>query len=169
MADSRDSDSRDGRAGERDGEDRIVREIRIDAPVDRVWAVLTEPEHIGQWFGQGKPTPIDLRPGGIMHLDHGRYGYFLTRIVTVEPPRSFAYRWASGFPGEEATEENSTLVEFTLTEDGDGTLLRLEESGFLGRAVPAEPSPDDTYESHGAGWTGILDLVRAHVEALGAE
>ncbi|MEV6787940.1 hypothetical protein AB0M96_37380, partial [Streptomyces sp. NPDC051098] len=31
--------------------------------------VITEPEHVGNWFGQGSPTPVDLRPGGTMHLD----------------------------------------------------------------------------------------------------
>jgi hypothetical protein len=43
-----------------------------------------------------------------MVLDHGEHGAFLTRIDKVEPPRFFSYRWASAFPGEEATEENST-------------------------------------------------------------
>src|SRR5205085_9304392 len=36
-----------------DTKDRIAREISIAAPVERVWAVLTEPAHVGSWFGQG--------------------------------------------------------------------------------------------------------------------
>jgi hypothetical protein len=46
--------------------------------IERFWAVLTEPGHIGVWFGQGTPAEVGLRPGGIMVLDHGEYGMFPT-------------------------------------------------------------------------------------------
>ena len=59
--------------------DRIEREIFIAAPVERVWEVLTEPEHIAVWFGPGTPS-VDLRPGGFMVLEQGEYGSFPTRI-----------------------------------------------------------------------------------------
>src|ERR1700681_275227 len=116
--------------------DRIEAEIRIAAPAERVWAVLTDPTHIGEWFGMGKPAQLDLRPGGVFQLDFGENGVFPNLIVTVDPPRTFSYRSASGFPGEPATEENSTLVEFTLEDDGNGTVLRLQESGFDAIKIP---------------------------------
>jgi uncharacterized protein YndB with AHSA1/START domain len=147
-------------------EDRIEREITIAAPVERVWAVLTEPEHVGKWFGQGPPAPIDLRPGGIMRLDHGQYGQFPTRIEKVDPPHYFAYRWASGYPGQEATGDNSTLVEFTLTPDGDGTRLYLVESGFATLDLPEETRATASYESHSGGWTEVLATMREHAERL---
>ena len=43
--------------------------------IERVWAVLTEPGHLGVWFGQGTPAEVDLHPGGII------------RRVSVQPPR----------------------------------------------------------------------------------
>jgi len=147
-------------------EDRIEREITIAAPVERVWAVLTEPEHVGKWFGQGPPARIDLRPGGVMHLDHGQYGRFPTRIEKVDPPHYFAYRWASAYPGQEATEDNSTLVEFTLTPDGDGTRLYLVESGFATLVIPEKTRATASYESHSGGWTDVLAHVREHAERL---
>jgi uncharacterized protein YndB with AHSA1/START domain len=134
-------------------QDRIERDITIDAPVQRVWAVLTEPRHVGAWFGSGEPAEIDLRPGGTMHLDHGEHGQFPTRIEKVDPPHYFAYRWASAYPGEPATEDNSTLVEFFLEPAGDGTRLRLVESGFAALTIPAEHAATAGYESHSAGWT----------------
>ncbi len=152
------------------GEDRnrIEREISIAAPVERVWAVLTEPEHVGAWFGQGEPAPIDLRPGGTMHLDHGEYGQFPTTIVKVDPPHYFSYRWASAHPGEVAVEGNSTLVEFTLTPEGDGTRLRVVETGFEEIAIPEERMPTAGYESHCAGWTGQAENIKQYAERLAA-
>ena len=41
--------------------DRIEREITIAAPIERVWSILTEAEHIHGWFADAE---IDLRPGG---------------------------------------------------------------------------------------------------------
>ncbi|MFI1394755.1 SRPBCC family protein [Streptomyces sp. NPDC020681] len=148
--------------------DRIEREITIAAPVERVWAVLTEPEHVGSWFGQGKPTPVDLRPGGTMELDHGQYGQFPTTIVKVEPPHHFSYRWASAFPGEQAVEGNSTLVEFTLTPDGDGTHLRVVETGFASLDIPADKIDTAGYESHSSGWTEVVGNMQKYAEQLAA-
>jgi len=147
-------------------EDRIEQDILIDAQPENVWAVLTEPAHVGEWFGQGAPAEIDLRPGGIMVLDHGEHGTFPTTIVTVDPPRRFTYRWASGFPGEVANEANSTLVEFTLEPESGGTRLKVVESGFTTR-LPS-PSPDASYASHVEGWTGIVAELKKRIEKLGA-
>lgn len=144
--------------------DRIDREISIAAPVDRVWAVITEPEHVGAWFGQGAPTSVDLRPGGIMVLDHGQYGRFLTRIEKVDPPHYLAYRWASAYPDEEATDTNSTLVEFTLTPDGEGTRLTLSESGFAALTIPPEREATAGHASHSGGWTEVLGNLRRYAE-----
>ncbi|WP_328687547.1 SRPBCC family protein [Streptomyces caniferus] len=148
--------------------DRIEREISIAAPVERVWAVLTEPEHVGSWFGQGEPTPVDLRPGGIMELDHGEYGRFLTKIVKVDPPHHFSYRWAGAHPGEVAVEGNSTLVEFTLTPEGDGTRLRVVETGFAGLRIPEDRRKTAGYESHCEGWSAQVENIRRYTEQLAA-
>ena len=149
-------------------QDRIEREIAIAARPERVWAVLTEPEHVGKWFGQGPAAQIDLRPGGIMQLDHGEHGRFPTRIEKVDPPHYFSYRWASAFPGELATEDNSTLVEFTLTPEGDGTLLRVVETGFARLDIPEERRGTASYESHASGWTEKIAEVRDYAERLTA-
>jgi uncharacterized protein YndB with AHSA1/START domain len=149
-------------------EDRIEREITIEAPVERVWAVLTEPEHVGIWFGPGTATPVDLRPGGIQILDHGEYGTFPTRIEKVDPPYFLSYRWASAYPGVEATEDNATLVEFTLTPDGERTRLRLVESGFASLQIPTDRQPFASRESHSQGWPEVLDKLRQHAEQRAA-
>jgi uncharacterized protein YndB with AHSA1/START domain len=148
--------------------DVIEREIAIGAPIDKVWSVLTEPDHIGTWFGSGIPVRIDLRPGGLMELDHGVHGAYKTTIVEVDPPHTFSYRWASAYPGAIATEENSTLVEFTLKETGDGTLLRVVESGFASIMIPAEREASAGYESHSQGWTGVIEKFADYVNGTDA-
>ncbi|MER7050134.1 SRPBCC family protein [Streptomyces jumonjinensis] len=148
-------------------EDRIEKEITIAAPVEQVWAVLTEPEHVGSWFGQGEPTPVDLRPGGTMLLDHGAYGQFPTTIVAVDPPYRLSYRWASAHPGEQAVEGNSTLVEFTLTREGEGTRLRVTESGFAALTIPEDRKDTASYESHEGGWADQVVNIKTYAERLG--
>jgi uncharacterized protein YndB with AHSA1/START domain len=133
----------------------IEREVSIEAPIERVWEALTAADSIGTWFGIGVPATIDLRVGGIMVINHGDHGIFNTLIVEVDPPHAFSYRWASAFPDEVATKENSTLVEFTLRSSGDGTVLRLVESGFDALDIPVD-RPDASFESHSNGWTGVI-------------
>jgi uncharacterized protein YndB with AHSA1/START domain len=107
--------------------DRIEREVVVAAPVEVVWSAITEPEHVGAWFGDS--ADVDLRPGGQLLLTWKEYGTFHARVETVEPPHRFAFRWAR--PADvEPRPGNSTLVEFTLAEEGEGTRLRVVESGF---------------------------------------
>ena len=91
--------------------DRIAREISIDAPVDRVWDVITKGEHVGRWFGD-VTAEIELRPGGRFTCTWAEHGTVHGIVERVEPPRAFAYRWARPV-GAEVQKGNSTLVEFT--------------------------------------------------------
>jgi uncharacterized protein YndB with AHSA1/START domain len=111
--------------------DQIERETVIAAPVERVWALLTESEHIGRWFGDAG-AEIDLRPGGEMVMHWAEHGTSRARVEAVEPHRRFAYRWAPFRDpgGADPVEGNSTLVEFTLSPEGGATRLRVVESGF---------------------------------------
>src|SRR5262245_6005388 len=114
--------------------DRIERETLIAAPVERVWELVTAPEHVGSWFGDAG-AEIDLRPGGAMALRWEEHGTVRARVERVEPPRVFAYRWASRMEVE-PEKGASTLVEFFLEPDARGTLLRVVESGFAGLDIP---------------------------------
>jgi uncharacterized protein YndB with AHSA1/START domain len=107
--------------------DRIEREILIDAPLETVWAIVTDPEHVGSWFSDA--ADIDLRPGGAATLTWEKHGVARARVERVEAPHSFSFRWARP-PAGEPREGNSTLVEFALSPEGEGTRLRVVESGF---------------------------------------
>jgi uncharacterized protein YndB with AHSA1/START domain len=134
-------------------EDRIEREVLIDAPVERVWALITQAEHLGTWFGDAG-ADIDLREGGELELRWQKHGTTRGRIERVEEPAAFAFRWApyEDPGGAEPVNGNSTLVEFTLVAEGDGTRVRVVETGF----ASLDTSPDQqahNYEANSQGWS----------------
>ncbi|MGW2721792.1 SRPBCC domain-containing protein [Streptomyces sp. NPDC001492] len=149
--------------------DSIERTIVINASMERVWSVLTEPAFLGEWFGSGEPVKIDLRPGGLLLFDHGVHGALPARIETVEPPHTFSWRWSQGAAGEEPTDSSATLVEFTLTVDeaGAGTRLTMTETGFARLALPTDEAADRR-RANSLNWPGKLDLLRAECEHSGA-
>jgi len=144
--------------------DRIEREILIEAPVDVVWGVVTEPDHIKQWFTDA--TELDLRPGGAGTLfwdEKATCAESATahlRVEAVEPPHRFAFRW--DFPQDaEPGPDNSLLVEFTLVAEGDSTRLRLVESGFDVLDRPADTKAR-YIDDHDHGWDLHLARLREY-------
>ncbi len=117
--------------------DRIERDILIAAPPEVVWEVVTEPEHMTQWFSD---ADFEARPGA-----NGTIATYDIRIEEVEPPRRFSFRW------------DALLVEFTLTAEDGGTRLSLVESGFEGR--------DAKRSEHEGGWTRFLAQLRDYAQA----
>jgi uncharacterized protein YndB with AHSA1/START domain len=98
-----------------------------------------------------------------MVAKNSEVGDFPVRVEKVEPPTYLAYRWASAFPGEELREDNSTLVEFTLTQEGDQTRLRVVESGFSALAGSEELRGRAVQDNSG-GWPLELDALKARAE-----
>jgi uncharacterized protein YndB with AHSA1/START domain len=141
--------------------DRIEREIVVAAPAERLWEVLTRPEHIGRWF-EGMELDVDLRPGGAMVLTSQEFGKIHGIVDKVEPPRLFAYRWAR-HPDTPVTESTATLVEFTLTPEGTGTRVRLVESGFS-RTDAVKVDQQRHAEANSQGWLQVLDSLRRYAE-----
>ena len=140
-------------------EDSIVREIQVAASPERVWEVLTTPEYLPRWFTADK-AEIDLRPGGSLVLVWAEHGTGYARVERVEKPTLFSFRWALE-PEVEPSSGEETLVEFTLTEKGDGTLLRVVESGFSTLNRPAEKQ-EWHRERNVDGWQQVLEAVAGH-------
>jgi uncharacterized protein YndB with AHSA1/START domain len=138
---------------------RIERDILIEAPVDIVWAVVTEPEHISRWFSES--ADLDLRPGGRAALHWEAYGTVQGRVERVEPPHFFSFRWVVD-PGTDLTEDNSTLVEFSLSAEGNATRLTVVESGFRDLARPDDEKQGHV-DSHRRGWELELGELREYV------
>jgi len=128
------------------------REIRIerifDAPRERVWRALTDPELVAQWWGRGNKLVVErmeLRRGGhwrfVEHAPDGVHG-FEGRYREVTPPERVVktFEW-DGMPGHVAVETMTledlgdgrtklvTVSLFHTTEDRDGMLQSDMEQG----------------------------------------
>ncbi|WP_330250387.1 SRPBCC domain-containing protein [Nocardia sp. NBC_00565] len=142
-------------------EDRIERETLINASLERVWSLVAEP---GFWVGdEASVSGTVAVEGTSIVAKNAEYGDFPVRVEKVDPPKYLAYRWASAFPGEELRDDNSTLIEFTLTEEGGQVRLRVVESGFAALAGSEELRSKAVQDNSG-GWPQVFDALRKRAE-----
>ncbi len=141
-------------------QDTIEREITIRAPKERVYAAITDPEQIVQWFPDGIEGKLEAGERPV--LDFGEYGKNKIYVVAADPFDYFAYRWTSGssfipegFMGDTLNHWN-TLVEFRLEEVADGTRVKLLESGFA--SLPTEVY-EQLLKDNSGGWSYMLDRL----------
>jgi len=133
----------------------VTRTVRIDAPRSTVWAALTTPELISQWFGvRAAFDRVDVGATGVFATDS--YGDIPVRIEELQPESAFGYRW--GIAGEPLRDDNSTLVRFTLDDEGDGTLLSVVETGF-GLLAGGDGHRRTELDEHRRGWDSELDAL----------
>lgn len=129
----------------------LVRKIK--ASPARVWAAITRPEQMLQWWGpDAGPTlsvDADVRPGGrlsvVFRLLNGQEHNPTGIYREVVPERKLVFTW--DLPG---APEPETLVTFRLEPLDTGTELTLTH----------EHLPDQAAcESHERGWSGLLDKL----------
>ncbi|MDP9026687.1 MAG: SRPBCC family protein [Actinomycetota bacterium] len=146
----------------------VRRTVTIAADHDKVWAAITEPEHIAKWFGD-TATLDRLEAGADGTFGWNDYGNFPIRIEELGAPHTIAYRWGNenATPSEELDPDRSTVFRFTvepLEPDADGrprTRLTVVESGFNTLADPTA-----AMESNRGGWNSELDELVAYLEEL---
>lgn len=148
------------------GTDRIEKQVTIEAPLQKVWAAISEAQQFAAWFGldaggarfeAGKPAQMKLAsPPEYAGMP------FTIDVVSVEAGRYFSFRWHP-YAVDQSVDysgEPTTLVEFLLEENGAGTLLTLTESGF--NAVP-EYRRATAFEMNEHGWGIQVERIRDHV------
>ena len=126
---------------------------RIKASPARVWAAITQPEQMVQWWGpDAGPTlsaVADVRPGGRFSVvfrllngdEHNPTGVY--QEVVPEKTLVFTWEWADA-------PERESLVTFRLAPFDGGTELTLIHEGL----------PDEAaHKSHEAGWNGFLEKL----------
>ncbi|THV21326.1 SRPBCC family protein [Peteryoungia ipomoeae] len=114
---------------------------------EKLWRALTQPELIADWLMQNAFSP---EPGHAFTLV-ADWGTVDCEVQVVEPNTRLAYSWNSG--------ALRSLVTWTLTPSGSGTLLRMEQTGFR-RDQP------QFYGGAKLGWPRYFDGLEALLDRI---
>ena len=143
-------------------DDRIVQEVTIKASAERIFAALTRPEELLQWWSaEGKfrimHAECDLQPGGKWRVQvagncagEGTGSTVYGEYRTIDPPRVLTYTWI-----RENEDYPETLVRWDLEEKDGYTTVRVTHSGLVTERLRARND----------GWTIIVKLLQTYVEA----
>jgi uncharacterized protein YndB with AHSA1/START domain len=130
-----------------DGRPAVRFERVYDHPIDRVWALVTEPAELAHWFPSPEIT-LDLTPGGVVTFsgDPNMPDAVATgRILEVEPPRLLAFTWGGDELRFELERLDAARTRFVLTH------------------VLAAPN---TAARNAAGWDLCLAALDSHAAGL---
>lgn len=110
----------------------IVRESRVDAPVETVWAVVSDADRAPEWFTFAERVEVRSGEGvGQLRTQHGRWGSKQAEvdqeITGFEPNRLLSWRHvAERLNGKPAPKfAASTEFRIELEPDGTATTVRL--------------------------------------------
>jgi uncharacterized protein YndB with AHSA1/START domain len=114
--------------------------IRIEAPADVVFDMLTDAGLLTEWMAA--EARVDRRPGGEFRWIYENGDVVLGHFVEIDAPHRLvlAYGWER--PASRGIPPGSTEVEITLDEEAGATLLRLVHRGL----------PATELGSHRYGW-----------------
>lgn len=96
----------------------VTVEREIPYPPEKIWRALTQPHLIQEWLMKS-----DFQPA----VNHAfkftaDWGSVDCKVLTIETGKTLSYTWAAyGL---------DSIVTWTLTPSGAGTLLRMDQSGF---------------------------------------
>jgi uncharacterized protein YndB with AHSA1/START domain len=128
----------------------LVFERQMPHPPEKIWRALTQPWLIEQWLMK---NDFDAKVGHRFTFRAtpmpGWSGVVNCEVVTVEAPRVLAYSWGDG---TESASGLKTVVTWTLTPRGRGTLVRMEQSGF-------RAEDENAHERLGGGWPHVLERL----------
>jgi uncharacterized protein YndB with AHSA1/START domain len=132
--------------------EQLVRISRtLPAPPERVWAALTQPEQLQEWFWPssfGTTVTADARVGGHYRIAASRPQIAVSgEYLEVVPPRRLVLSWQ--WDGE----ETSSTVRIDLLGNDQGSGLVLTHEGLPPAAVA----------EHQQGWSDCLDRLPAQV------
>lgn len=138
----------------------IEREIFIEADPEVVFAVISQPEHVKEWFPDDAEYAVVPGGTGQLTFRDGDTGDTVAveplTVVAVDYPTKFAFTWAEGL-----------LVTFTLERVSGGTLLKFAETGFRELGWD-DAKVADRYRDHLGGWNQILPRLAPYAAGVGA-
>lgn len=138
----------------------IHREIVINAPKERIFEAISNPDEVTKWFPETLEGNYTVGEQPIMGF--GEAGKNQICIIASQPYEYFAFRWIPGanhYLGDVLTVPN-TLVEFKINEQADGTCkVTLTESGFAN--LPKEIM-ETAFNQNSDGWDFMLGRFKTY-------
>ena len=136
-------------------ETAIERELVIAASPETVWELLVDPAKASVWMGmQSWSAPT---PGGLYRVEVIPDNIARGEYVELDPPNRLVFSWGWEADGNPVP-PGSSLVEFELTPEGEGTRLRFVHSG-----LPTAEAAG----SHSHGWDHYFE--RLAIAAAGGD
>jgi uncharacterized protein YndB with AHSA1/START domain len=132
-------------------------ECEIDAPPDKVWRALTDPELIKKYMF-GSEVKTDWQPGSPITWKgefEGREYEDKGEIISVDPGRRLEVTHFSPLTGQEDRPENYHRVRYELQQTTGGTSVRLSQDNS---------SSAEEAEHSAASWQMMLDGLKNVVE-----
>lgn len=125
---------------------------------EKIWRALTQSSLIAEWLRQNDFLPVvghrfNLRAPPMPQWN----GVTDCEVLVIEPNEHLSYTWNAS--GTEAANGLSTIVTWTLTPTGDGTLVRMEQSGF-------RQQDERNYQGANYGWQRFLGGLERVVATL---
>lgn len=141
--------------------DTIEREVTINAPVDVVWPLVSEP---GWWINEGeiREHTVEAIGDNIWKVSDIKHGDWKIEVTESDEPRTIAFRWLAGEDDQGRADQLRTLVRFTLEPTDDGTTVRVIESGFTTGTV--DEKRRETYDANTQGWEIELAAAKTYLE-----
>lgn len=125
-----------GRVGAVDGQGVVHLEARCSSGIAEVWAALTDRHRLQQWLGDLRG---DLREGGEFTALFTATGWEGTgRVEVCRAPHRLVV-------GTQSPDEPAGRFEITLTPDGAGTVLVVEDHGLPVDQVAAYAAGDQIH------------------------
>jgi uncharacterized protein YndB with AHSA1/START domain len=102
----------------------VIVEREMPHPPEKVWRALTQSHLIEDWLMKNDFEPV-VNHRFKLSADWGAVD---GQVLAVEPNKTLSYSWSS--------KDLRSVVTWSLTPKGAGTLLRMEQSGFRGDQQP---------------------------------
>lgn len=144
-----------------DNHDTIEADIIVAAPLEKVWAVISEP---GWWINAGPmgDHEVDIDDEGIHHIADPEVGRWLVEKLEEDPMDVAAFRWYP-LAGDELPDEYATRIEVSISEENKGVAVHIEETG-LSRVSDDEEVALTAWEDAQGMWDDALAQLKNWLE-----
>jgi uncharacterized protein YndB with AHSA1/START domain len=130
----------------------LVIEKELPHPVEKIWRALTQGPLIKEWLMDNDFQPVVGHRFNFRSTPMPNWnGVIDCEVLAIEPNKTLSYSWDS--KGLES------VVVWTLTASGGGTLVRMEQSGF-------RPDQEAAYQGANYGWQKFIGALEGVVAGL---